>query len=88
MLTQGKIYGIQDSRIPGIWTHDDNFVGGDLEVDDDSGDEIDEYRSRDNSVRYFKVPIVNEKAKSYYKLSNLSLAITKPPITKKMSGEE
>ena len=21
MLTQGKIYGIQDSRIPGIWTH-------------------------------------------------------------------
>ena len=67
---------------------DVNFVGGDLEVDDDSGDEIDEYRSRDNSVRYFKVPIVNEKAKSYYKLSNLSLAITEPPITKKMSREE
>ena len=66
----------------------DNFVRGDLEVDDDPGDENDKYRSRDNSVRYFKVPIVNEKAKSYYKLSNLSLAITEPPITKKMSREE
>ena len=41
-----------------------------MEVVDDPGDEIEEYKSRGSPVRYFKVTILNEKAKINYNLIN------------------
>ena len=53
----------------------------DLEIDEvDNDNESGVYRPRDNSVRQFKVPIVNPKRKSHHKSKNREKKLKPPSI--------
>ena len=75
-------------------THED-FVGGDLSSEGESSDrESDDQnvditnRKRHGFVRKYRQPKVNQNAKSYHELINVSMATTEPPITIPLTNED
>ena len=71
----------------------DDFTVGDLDSDLDSeveeegfkgsedGDDV-KFRNKDTTVRKYRLPMVNVKAKHYHNMVNINLASTEPPVTK------
>ena len=85
-IAVNKILNIRGA-LPGFEV-DDDFVGGEAEIEDDEEDFIEPVVVTSN-VRRFCVPIINLEAKSYHRLINLnSQDVTEPPLTKTMSVED
>ena len=47
----------------------------------EGGDDV-KFRNKDTTVRKYRLPMVNVKAKHYHNMVNINLASTEPPVTK------